>query len=208
MAECSTYSQIPLKEHRSQPYPPAEVQPDEPDKSSIYHEEDGDKQPSHTLLENQQFARPESSSANNIVTSMVNPEVDTPPPYTSVEHICVATDVLPTNKSVPVLVDKPTSSASFVPYEPEYQRISATKTQRKDESPPEDFNYLCLAIFVCLCCFLPSGLLAISYARKASKARARGDYDTARTYNRWTLTWIVSSCICGIISVIFYLSKK
>ncbi|XP_052064501.1 uncharacterized protein LOC127704453 isoform X2 [Mytilus californianus] len=169
MAECSTYSQIPLKEHRSQPYPPAEVQPDEPDKSSIYHEEDGDKQPSHTLLENQQFARPESSSANNIVTSMVNPEVDTPPPYTSVEHICVATDVLPTNKSVPVLVDKPTSSASFVPYEPEYQRISATK---------------------------------------ASKARARGDYDTARTYNRWTLTWIVSSCICGIISVIFYLSKK
>ncbi|XP_071122979.1 uncharacterized protein [Mytilus edulis] len=115
MAEYSNYSKIPLNEHRSQQYLPAEVQPDETYTSSIY-KEDGDKQPSLTLLDNQHFAKPELYS-----------EGDQPPPYTSVEQICVVTDTSQTYKNVPVLVNQPTSSDSFFLYELEYQMISATK---------------------------------------------------------------------------------
>ncbi|VDI19273.1 Hypothetical predicted protein [Mytilus galloprovincialis] len=101
-AEYSNYSQIPLNEHRSQQYLPAEVHPDETYTSSIYHKEDGDKQPSPTLLDNQHFAKPELYS-----------EGDQPPPYTSVEQICVVTDTSQTYKNVPVLVNQSTSSDSL-----------------------------------------------------------------------------------------------
>ncbi|CAG2215018.1 unnamed protein product [Mytilus edulis] len=94
----------------------AEVHPDETYTSSIYHKEDGDKQPSLTLLDNQHFAKPELYS-----------EGDQPPPYTSVEQICVVTDTSQTYTNVPVLVKQPTSLDSFFPYEPKYQKISATK---------------------------------------------------------------------------------
>ncbi|XP_063399246.1 uncharacterized protein LOC134683871 [Mytilus trossulus] len=198
MAEYSNYSKIPLNEHRSQQYVPAEVQADETDTSSIYHKEDGDKQPSLTLLKNQHFAKPELYS-----------EGDQPPPYTLVEHICVVTDTSPTFNNVPALVDQPTSLASFVPYELEYQKISTTKTKMEDidEPPAPGSNYRWLAI-LCLCCSVIPGGIAFAYATKANKARARGDYDAARKYNRWALIWIVSSFVCGIFSIISYLKYE
>ncbi|XP_052064497.1 uncharacterized protein LOC127704452 isoform X1 [Mytilus californianus] len=204
MAQSSTYSHIPLNEHRSQSYPTTEVQTDEPDNSPTYHEEDGDKQPSHTLLENQQFTKPESSSVYNIVTSMVNPEVDTPPQYTSVDPMCVVTDISPTYNSVPVNVDQPTSSTSIDPCVSENQtvKISTAKRQWIDENPPDNSDYLCLAIFVCCCCCWPFGLIAIYMANKGSKARARRDYHTARRYNKMAYTWIRLAVCFGIFSII------
>ncbi|XP_052064498.1 uncharacterized protein LOC127704452 isoform X3 [Mytilus californianus] len=151
MAQSSNYSQIPLNEYGSKPNPAAEVQPNQPDKSPTYPEKYDDEQQSHTLLENQDFAKPESSSAYNLLTSMVNPEKDTPPPYTSVDHICVEKDISPTYNSIPVNIDQPSTSVDPCVSGNQSVKISTTKRQRG-----ENLECLCFSICACVCCCLPS----------------------------------------------------
>ncbi|XP_063399980.1 uncharacterized protein LOC134684610 [Mytilus trossulus] len=128
MAQPPNYSQIPLSEHRPQPYPSTKVQSDGAGKLSTYHKEDDNKQPPHTLPENQHFIDTESSPAYKEVPSMIH-KGDPPPPLTSVEHICVVTDNAPIYDSVSVNVDQPKSSTSIDPYLPENQTITISPTK-------------------------------------------------------------------------------
>lgn len=127
-AQPLNYTRIALNEHRPQSYPSTEVQPDEADKSSIYQEEDDNKQSSDTLLENHQFTKPESSPAYTLDSLMIH-EGDPPPQYTSVGHIFVETDNAPTYNIVPVNVDQPTSSTSIDPCLSENQTVTISATE-------------------------------------------------------------------------------
>ncbi|CAC5414432.1 unnamed protein product [Mytilus coruscus] len=202
-AQSSNCSKIPLNEYGSKPYHAGEVQPDQPDKSPSYHEKYDDKQQSHTLLENQNFAKPESSSAYNLLTSMVNPEKDTPHPYTSVDHICVETDISPPYNSVPVNVDQPSTSVDPCVSENQSVKIATTKRPRRDENPRGNPEYICGAICACVCCCMPLGLVAVYAAYQANKARANRDYDAARRYNNKAFNWTVASYFFGIAFFIF-----
>ncbi|XP_063399979.1 uncharacterized protein LOC134684609 [Mytilus trossulus] len=165
MAQPPNYSQIPQNEHRPQPYPSTKVQPDGAGKLSTYHEEDDNKQPPHTLPENQQFTDTESLPAYKEVPAMIH-KGDSLPPFTSVEHICVVTDNAPTYDSVPVNVDQPMSSISIDPCLPDNQTvtISTSKGQRRSLDPQDKADYLCFAICACVCCNLLFGLGAICMA--------------------------------------------
>ncbi|VDI00498.1 Hypothetical predicted protein, partial [Mytilus galloprovincialis] len=198
------YTPIALNEHRSESYPSTEVQPDKADKSSIYQEEDDNKQSSDTLLENHQFTKPESSSAYTLVPLMIH-KGDPPPQYTSFGHIFVETDNAPTYNIVPVNVDQPTSSTSIDPCLSENQTvtISATKGQRRSIDPQDKADYLCFAICACVCCCLPFGLVAICMAIEANAARRRCDYDAVRRYNRRAYIWIKSAIVIGTVFFIF-----
>ncbi|XP_052064113.1 uncharacterized protein LOC127704208 isoform X2 [Mytilus californianus] len=182
MAQSSNYGKIKLNEHRPQSYSSIEVQSDEPDKSLTYHNEDDNKQPSHTLLENQQFTDTESSTACNKVTSMVNPEVDTTRPYTTVEHITVVTDLSPTYYS-----------------DPDQTHVCCLMY---DEDPPDNASYLCLALFAICCCCWPCAGVAVCNASQASNARARGDVNATKRYNKMAYTCFRLSIGVGSIFLI------
>ncbi|VDI67439.1 Hypothetical predicted protein [Mytilus galloprovincialis] len=98
---------------------------------------------------------------------------DPPPQYTSFGHIFVETDNAPTYNIVPVNVDQPTSSTSIDPCLSENQTvtISATKGQRRSIDRQDKADYLCFAIFACVCCCLPFGLVAICMAIEVSVQR-------------------------------------
>ncbi|CAC5414430.1 PRRT1 [Mytilus coruscus] len=182
MAQSSNYGKVKLNEHMPQSYSSIEVQSDEPDKSSTYHDEDDNKQPSHTLLENQQFTDTESSSAYNKVTTMVNPEVDSTRPYITVEHITVVTDLSSTYNG-----------------DPDQTHVCCLMY---DEDPPDNASYLCLAMFASCCCFWPFAAIAICNASQASTVRARGDVNAAKRYNKMAYTWIRLSIGVGSIFLI------
>lgn len=66
--------------------------------------------------------------------------------------------------------------------------------------PPDHMN---LAIFVTLCCFWPTGIIAILKASEARSAINRGDILTAQSSSRSAKQMANISIIAGICSLVF-----
>ncbi|KAK6190088.1 hypothetical protein SNE40_002023 [Patella caerulea] len=66
--------------------------------------------------------------------------------------------------------------------------------------PPQD--HMCAAVFVTLCCFWPTGIIAIIKAMDARNALERGDLMTAQNSARSAKQMVTISVIVGIISII------
>ncbi|KAH3832512.1 trafficking regulator of GLUT4 1-like [Dreissena polymorpha] len=69
------------------------------------------------------------------------------------------------------------------------------------ERPPD---YTCLAIFSCLCCFWPLGLVAIILAIQATSLSDTGHYDAAKRLSNTTLGFIITSIIIGIACIVVF----
>ncbi|XP_041366607.1 proline-rich transmembrane protein 1-like [Gigantopelta aegis] len=65
---------------------------------------------------------------------------------------------------------------------------------------PQD--YMCAAIFVTLCCFWPTGIIAIMKANDSRVAMARNDVMSAHSSAKSAKTMINISIIVGIIAII------
>ncbi|XP_052064112.1 uncharacterized protein LOC127704208 isoform X1 [Mytilus californianus] len=185
MAQSSNYGKIKLNEHRPQSYSSIEVQSDEPDKSLTYHNEDDNKQPSHTLLENQQFTDTESSTACNKVTSMVNPEVDTTRPYTTVEHITVVTDLSPTYYS-----------------DPDQTHVCCLMY---DEDPPDNASYLCLALFaICCCCWPCAGVAVCNASQYLFCRHPTQEHVVMLMQQKDIIRWLILVLDCQLVLEVFF----
>ncbi|CAL1538279.1 unnamed protein product [Lymnaea stagnalis] len=66
--------------------------------------------------------------------------------------------------------------------------------------PPAD--HMCAAIFVTICCFWPTGILAIMKANEARNALARGDIPTATAHARSARSMVIISVVIGIIALV------
>ncbi|XP_059155503.1 proline-rich transmembrane protein 1-like [Physella acuta] len=65
--------------------------------------------------------------------------------------------------------------------------------------PPDQ---MCAAIFVTLCCFWPTGIVAILRASNARTALAQGDLTSAQVYSRTARSMVIISVVLGIITYI------
>ncbi|CAG5116601.1 unnamed protein product [Candidula unifasciata] len=63
-------------------------------------------------------------------------------------------------------------------------------------------DHMCSAIFVTLCCFWPTGIVAIMRASDARSALARGDVAAAHSYANSAKSMVTISIIVGIIAFI------
>jgi len=68
-------------------------------------------------------------------------------------------------------------------------------------APPQD--YTTQAWLSCLCCFWPTGILAIMRANESRDALARGDMNGAHLAANGARSMVRASVIIGIISVVF-----
>ncbi|XP_012941469.1 proline-rich transmembrane protein 1 [Aplysia californica] len=92
-------------------------------------------------------------------------------------------------------------------YQPQYQTqygnvvIQQPMAYATSRGPPPQ-DHMCAAIFVTLCCFWPTGIVAIMRASDARAAVARGDMVGANSYARSAKSMITISVVIGIIAVI------
>ncbi|XP_060575770.1 proline-rich transmembrane protein 1-like [Ruditapes philippinarum] len=68
---------------------------------------------------------------------------------------------------------------------------------------PRPPDYICGSIFACLCCFWPTGLLAIFYAYRARKLAAEGDMVGATSMANYARNLMITSIVIGVIWVVF-----
>ncbi|XP_048756096.1 trafficking regulator of GLUT4 1-like [Ostrea edulis] len=61
-------------------------------------------------------------------------------------------------------------------------------------------NWLCPAIFSCMCCVLPLGLKAIFYAEEANRRAERNDLRGAEKSANRARNYTISSIVIGIIA--------
>ncbi|CAL1538280.1 unnamed protein product [Lymnaea stagnalis] len=66
-------------------------------------------------------------------------------------------------------------------------------------APPD---HMCAAIFVTLCCFWPTGIVAIMRASDARSALARGDIPAATAHARSAKSMVTISVVIGIIAFV------
>ncbi|VDI55537.1 Hypothetical predicted protein [Mytilus galloprovincialis] len=106
------------------------------------------------------------------------------------------------DKQILVNADELQHGDRYFSPESQYYRTqvqAGREIDRGHESEPSD--YMCSAIFACLCCCWPLGLIAMYAANSANDARAKGDFEEARTKNSLALSMIIGSVIFGIITV-------
>ncbi|KAL5011084.1 hypothetical protein ScPMuIL_013389 [Solemya velum] len=72
-------------------------------------------------------------------------------------------------------------------------------------SEPEPRDYVCFAVFATLCCFLPTGLVALIIAGLSRSRKAEGNYESARKLGRAALFFIILSIILGVVTIALYL---
>ncbi|KAH3833148.1 trafficking regulator of GLUT4 1-like [Dreissena polymorpha] len=87
------------------------------------------------------------------------------------------------------------SSSSFVVVNQPTQNIMY-------EVQPRPPDYTGLAIFSCLCCVWPLGLVAIILAIQARSLADNGHYDDAKRRSNFALGFIIASVIVGIVFII------
>uniref|UniRef100_A0A0B7BBM9 Proline-rich transmembrane protein 1 n=1 Tax=Arion vulgaris TaxID=1028688 RepID=A0A0B7BBM9_9EUPU len=63
----------------------------------------------------------------------------------------------------------------------------------------ETQSYMGLAVFACLCCFWPLGLVAIFRANASQNSLAMGDYEGAANKGREARTYSLISIVLGIV---------
>ncbi|XP_077978645.1 proline-rich transmembrane protein 1-like [Glandiceps talaboti] len=63
-------------------------------------------------------------------------------------------------------------------------------------------SYLGLAIFSMLCCFLPTGIVAVVYAASVDGAWASGDEEGARQKSESAKCWSIATIVVGICSYV------
>ncbi|XP_064599988.1 proline-rich transmembrane protein 1-like [Liolophura sinensis] len=80
-----------------------------------------------------------------------------------------------------------------------YNTVVQPGVMQTQAAPPDHF---CLAVFVTLCCFWPTGILAIMKASDARSSVARGDMTTAHSQARSAKQMINVSIGIGIASII------
>ncbi|XP_060574713.1 trafficking regulator of GLUT4 1-like isoform X3 [Ruditapes philippinarum] len=68
-------------------------------------------------------------------------------------------------------------------------------------------DYMVPSICACLCCFFPTGILAIYYAYEANNLARDGDYEGARKMSDMARRLMVASVIVGVISLFFAVVK-
>ncbi|XP_053400085.1 proline-rich transmembrane protein 1-like [Mercenaria mercenaria] len=68
---------------------------------------------------------------------------------------------------------------------------------------PRPPNRMVDSILACLCCFLPTGIFAIYYAKQANRLVSAGDYEGARWMSDNARKFIIISVFLGFILVIF-----
>ncbi|XP_059155540.1 proline-rich transmembrane protein 1-like [Physella acuta] len=90
----------------------------------------------------------------------------------------------------------------------QYQQTSNTVvvTQPTGNYPvvtgPAPPDQMCAAIFVTLCCFWPTGIVAIMRASDARNALARGDLASAQVHSRSARSMVIISVVIGIIAFV------
>nr|XP_022290112.1 proline-rich transmembrane protein 1-like [Crassostrea virginica] len=62
-------------------------------------------------------------------------------------------------------------------------------------------DWMCAAIFACLCCFWPTGLAAIRYADRANSAAAAGNIEATRRYSTTARNFVIASVVLGVICI-------
>ncbi|XP_077979069.1 uncharacterized protein LOC144434489 [Glandiceps talaboti] len=60
-------------------------------------------------------------------------------------------------------------------------------------------NYLGLAIFGMLCCFLPTGIVAVVFAAMVDGAWNSGDEENARSYSESAKCWSIATIVVGVV---------
>ncbi|XP_077978374.1 proline-rich transmembrane protein 1-like [Glandiceps talaboti] len=61
-------------------------------------------------------------------------------------------------------------------------------------------TYLFLAIFSMLCCFIPTGIVAVIFAAMVNGAWESGDEETARRYSSNAKCWSIASIVIGVVA--------
>ncbi|XP_002737560.1 uncharacterized protein LOC100378921 [Saccoglossus kowalevskii] len=63
-------------------------------------------------------------------------------------------------------------------------------------------NYLVLAIFSLLCCFFPTGIVAVVFAAMVDGAWQSGDEERAHNYSKNAKIWSIVSIVIGVIAYV------
>ncbi|XP_070581603.1 transmembrane protein 233-like [Ptychodera flava] len=77
---------------------------------------------------------------------------------------------------------------------PQPMQMTATVVK---SAPP---NYLALATFTILFCFIPTGIVASIFAAQVNGAWESGDEDKAYRYSRYAKYWSIASIIIGVVA--------
>ena len=88
--------------------------------------------------------------------------------------------------------------------DPIFARETRHGASLQSEEKPN--TYLVWAILSCLCCCLPTGIVAIIYASKVTPAWHSGDLEAARKASEKAGWWTVISFVAGLIWTPFYMA--
>ncbi|XP_071950200.1 uncharacterized protein [Antedon mediterranea] len=66
-------------------------------------------------------------------------------------------------------------------------------------------SYLGFAIFVCLCCCVPFGVIGIVYSTQSSSKYDMGDYDGAVRASTSAKSWSMAGLVCGVIFITIWI---
>ena len=70
--------------------------------------------------------------------------------------------------------------------------------------PERPQNYLIFCILSILFCCWPLAVVALIYSTKVNSNYDVGNYAESLEYSKKTRTWLITSAICGVVLMIFY----
>ncbi|KAL3832572.1 hypothetical protein ACJMK2_024205, partial [Sinanodonta woodiana] len=144
--------------------------------------------------------------------------IESPPPYSTATGASQGQQFPPPSNQYSYLPNQYSSYASSPQYSQPVTQLPQTSygfsnTQQSTiiqspqavslqyQTPPPD--YTVSAWLACLCCFWPTGLIAIIKAHEASDAAARGDMFAANAAANTARQMVRASIIVGICSIVF-----